>query len=68
MTNTITYAFKHKAKFLVVQCLQGQSGWSWDEAQHRVTALDDIWNAHIAVCHPRSTHTADMTDLAVGPL
>ncbi|KIM79143.1 hypothetical protein PILCRDRAFT_10571 [Piloderma croceum F 1598] len=39
---------KLKAEFLAVQHLRGMSGWSWDEARHRVTAPDDIWDAHIA--------------------
>jgi hypothetical protein len=54
----LTYAFKLKAEFLVVQHLQGQLGWSWDEAQHRITAPDDIWNAHIAVCIPKFVHAS----------
>ena len=64
----INYAFKLKAEFLAVQHLRGQSGWSWDEAWHRVTAPDNVWDAHIAVHHLWYIHIVDMTDLAIGPL
>jgi hypothetical protein len=50
-------AFKLKSEFLAIQRLRGMSGWSWDDAQHKVTALDDIWDNHIVVCNPRSFHT-----------
>ena len=45
-----TTAFKLKNEFLAVQHLQGMSGWSWDDARHKVTAPDDVWDAHITVC------------------
>lgn len=38
-----------KADCLVVQRLRKMSGWSWDEARHRVIVPDDVWEAHIAV-------------------
>ena len=45
----ININIKLKAEFLAVQRLRGMSGWSWDEARHRVTTPDDVWDAHIAV-------------------
>ena len=62
----IIYIFKLKSEFLAVQRLRGMSGWSWDEARHRVTAPDDVWDAHIAVCDLIFSHGVEMTDLAVG--
>ena len=47
--NNVTVYFKLKAEFLAVQHLRGMSGWSWDEARHKVTAPDDVWDIHIAV-------------------
>ena len=44
--------FKLKNEFLAVQRLRGMSGWSWDDARHKVTAPDDVWDAHIAVRDP----------------
>ena len=37
------------------------SGWSWDEAQHRATAPDDVWDAHIAVCDAIFSNAVEMT-------
>lgn len=65
---SLIYTLKLKAEFLAVQRLRGMSGWSWDEARHRVTAPDDIWDAHIAVHDVMFSHAVEMTDLTVGPL
>ena len=54
--HVVNTLFKLKNEFLAVQCLRGMSGWSWDDVWHKVTAPDDIWDTHVAVCNPLVFH------------
>jgi hypothetical protein len=57
------YLFKLKQEFDVMKKLRGLSGFGWDDAEQRVTALDNVWDDYIKV--KVSTKFTELTQYAV---
>ena len=48
-THDFSHIFKLKQEFDTVKKLCGLSGFGWDDAKQKVTALDDVWEDYLKV-------------------